>query len=562
MKAVSVTFLILQIIIIGLGIFISYKRGLGRATVRFIYLAVIGIATFFIAGVTAGALSEPLYGLICDLLPASDIQHLLDNSVELELLIKNIIGAILTPFIFSLLFIVFQLFTLICFKRISSKIVSSITKNDSTPTMKSKCFGACVGLVTYVIVAAVLTSPLYTILKVTDSISNNYISTAFGEEETQDVSIANNLHDKALMSQTYAIKYASQLQLTTTKFCPISELLNDLVTSYTIPDVAQNENLPDFITVIGDVLNDILYIQNASATQDASSTDLLCNSMAAITPHLDESLTLKYAVTHVLRSLGNILIEERQFMGISLPEAQDELTESIINDILETIANTTLENVKENMILLFGTLDNELLPGSASDEGNTSQVGLIAALIDLQTNYNDDKQAMLQQALKLFGNNPQISSMINELLADYIVSILPSDVEIESDAIKEILDNSTIDFSDIDITNVTQEDVKNIIENNDIEINEDVLDSIRDYLGDDSITEDDVKDYLSSIVSGDNSGDDNSTGDDNVDISDIDISGIDISDIDISGIDIDSLTPEQIAELQEAYGDLINDYLN
>ena len=49
MTFISVLFLVIELLIIGLGAFIGYKRGIGKSAVRVVYLAIIAVATFFIA---------------------------------------------------------------------------------------------------------------------------------------------------------------------------------------------------------------------------------------------------------------------------------------------------------------------------------------------------------------------------------------------------------------------------------------------------------------------------------------------------------------------------------
>ena len=155
MTIISACFLVLEILIIALGILIGYKRGVGRSVVRLIYLAVIGIVSFFTARAIAFKVSLPAFEAVYKFLPA-DIQHLFEKSHNLELLVENIVGAIIAPVIFAAMFGILQLLTLICFKRISQKLVAAITKKTDAPTIASKWIGAGVGLVASVAIAAVL----------------------------------------------------------------------------------------------------------------------------------------------------------------------------------------------------------------------------------------------------------------------------------------------------------------------------------------------------------------------------------------------------------------------
>ena len=292
--------------------------------------------------------------------------------------------------------------------------------------------------------------------------------------------------------------------------------------------------------------------------------DALNNSVAAVTPHLDESITVRDAAASALCALGEILIEDKEFMGIALPKNQSVLIEGITNNILDTMSHTTLDTVDENMLMIFGTVGDELMPEHKRHDDfdpdhntHSGNSGLLITMEELKANKDDtDPQALLKQALEIFGNNSEITSMINEMLAEHIAASMPQDINIDKDTIKEILNNSDIDLSKIDITNITKEDIKDIITSGDITLDDTTLDSIRDYLGDDSITKEDVDKFL-----------EDGNIDDHIDLGDIDLDNIDFNDIDISNIDIYSvdfsaLSPEQIEALRATHGDIIDEFLN
>lgn len=593
MNLVSIVFLLLEVLIVGLGVFIGYKRGLGRSTVRMVYLAVIGVASFFIARYISFAVSTPIYNFVFEILPSYDIQHLLEKSHELELLIENIIGALLTPVVFALLFAVLQLLTLICFKKISSKIVSALTsKSSETPNATSKWLGAGVGFVSAVAVAAILLSPVYTAIHVIDNTSEETVAIFFDAAEDNGAALDAEFTHKALKAQITTVKFDIKPSFAVTKFHPISDFISNTATKYTVPEAHEKESASHSLPVLVDVIADVLYVHDSTIDHGGSSMDALSNSVASVTPHLGESITVKDAVASALCALGEILIEDKEFMGIALPTNQNMLVEGITNNILDTLSHTTLNTVNDNMIMLFGTVSDELMPehkrhnvldpGYSLGEYDGSS-GLLTTMEELKSN-SSDPQAMLNKALALFGNNPEITNMINEMLAEYIAASMPEDIDIGKDTIKEILDNSDLDLSEIDITNITKEDIKDIVTSGDIVLDENTLDAIRDYLGDDSITKEDVDKFLQDGNLGDHFGDvdlgdidlgdvdlgdidlgDVDLGDvdlGDVDLGDVDLGDVDLSDIDINSIDFTTLTPEQIDALRAKYGDIVDIYLN
>lgn len=565
MTTVSVAFLFLEILIITVGVLIAYKRGLGRSAVRLAYLCVIGVAAFFIARRISFSVSTPIYHFVYGILPSYDVQHLLEKSHELELLIENIIGAILTPLVFASLFFVLQLLTLVFFKKISNKIVSLVTKNHDAPSGASKWLGAAVGLVSSVAVAAILLSPVYTAIHVIDNTSPETIAIFFGETDEHEVQIKANTQSRVLKASTAMAKFEIKPSFAVTKFHPISDFISNAATKYSVPDAHEEESASHSLPVLVDIIADILYVHKSTISHGGSGMDALNNSVAAVTPHLDESITVRDAAASALCALGEILIEDHEFMGIALPENQNVLFEGITNNILETMAHTTLNSVDENMTMIFGNISNELMPEhkrhnvsapECNPDVHYGKEGLLLTMDHMKSDKNADTQAMLKQALEIFKDSPEMTSMINEMLADYIASQIPTDANIGADAIKDILDNANIDLSKIDITNITKDDIKDIISSSDVVLDESTLDSIRDYLGDDSITKEDVDKFL-----------EDGNIDDNIDLGDIDLDNIDFNDIDISNIDIYSvdfstLSPEQIEALRAIHGDIIDEFLD
>lgn len=564
MTTVSVAFLFLEILIITVGVLIAYKRGLGRSAVRLAYLCVIGVAAFFIARRISFSVSTPIYQFVYGILPSYDVQHLLEKSHELELLIENIIGAILTPLVFASLFFVLQLLTLVFFKKISGKIVSLVTKNHDAPSGASKWLGAAVGLVSSVAVAAILLSPVYTAIHVIDNTSPETIAIFFGATDEYEVQVKANTPSRVLKASTATAKFEIKPSFAVTKFHPISDFISNAATKYSVPDAHEEESASHSLPVLVDIIADILYVHNSTISHGGSGMDALNNSVAAVTPHLDESITVRDAAASALCALGEILIEDKEFMGIALPKNQSVLIEGITNNILDTMSHTTLDTVDENMLMIFGTVGDELMPEHKRHDDfdpdhntHSGNSGLLITMEELKANKDDtDPQALLKQALEIFGNNSEITSMINEMLAEHIAASMPQDINIDKDTIKEILNNSDIDLSKIDITNITKEDIKDIITSGDITLDDTTLDSIRDYLGDDSITKEDVDKFL-----------EDGNIDDHIDLGDIDLDNIDFNDIDISNIDIYSvdfstLSPEQIEALRATHGDIIDEFLN
>ena len=575
MTFISVLFLVIELLIIGLGAFIGYKRGIGKSAVRVVYLAIIAVATFFIAKTISTNLSTSIFNLVYDFIPLEDVKHLLDKSPELDALIANLIGALATPVIFAFLFLVLQLLSLIFFKTISGKIVSAITSKSEAPNTASKWIGTGVGLVSAMAVAAILLSPVYTAIHVIDNTPDETVQIFVDAIGGKSQAVRSDT--RALKAQPLAGGFDYKPSFAVTKLHPLSDLISEAATSYEVPDAHEKESAAHSLPILVDVLGDVLYVHKSTISHGGSAMDALSNSVAAVTPHLGESITVKDAATCALSALGQILIEDGQFMGFTLPQSENALVDGITHNILDTMSHTTLDSVNENMTMLFGTVGDELMPEHKRhseldplyDTGTYDGKDGLLKTVDHMKNNNLSQEEMLKQALNIFEGNAEITEMINTMLADYIADQIPEHIGIDKDIIKDILDNSDIDITEIDINNLTQEDILGMIKDNDIVIDDSTLEEIKDALGNDNITEDDINDFLENGNLGDidlgdiDLGDLGKTDDTTeIDLGDIDLGDVDLGDVDLGDIDLGDIDLDDLDSLKDKYGDLFNSYLN
>lgn len=577
MTIFSVLFLVCEILIIGIGALIGYRRGAGRSAVRVAYLAIIGIATFFIAKKIAATIAPSAFELIYNLLPAEDIKHLLDKSPELDMLVENLIGALATPVIFALLFLVLQLLSLICFKLVSEKIVFAISKKEEL-TKTGKWIGAGVGLVSAVAVAAILLSPAYTVFHVIDNTPDEAVEAfadTFGMSEWEQELRLDTRALKANAPLSASIKPSFAV----TKIHPISDLITNAATTYYVPEAHAKESAMHTLHILADIAGDVLYVHHYTIEQGGTSMDALSNSVAAVTPHLGESLLVKDAAASALSALGEILMEDGAFMGMTLPQNQNAIVDEITHSVLDTMAHTTLDSVEDNMKMLFGTVGDDLLPEAKRHHDgmeHKNKEGLLVA-VDHMKSDNLSPVEMLKQALTLFEGNAEMTQLLNDKLKEYLADQIPDDLGIDKDVvgdiITDILGDSDIDLSEIDLSNLSKDNIMDIIKDNNITIDESTLESLQGLIGSGDIDIGDIDIGDIGGLLGEGEGDVNiedilgseDLGD--VDLGDIDVEDIEgLEDVDISNIDIyninpDDLTPEIIEALRNKYGSIVDMFI-
>ena len=415
----AMAFLVLEVLIVGLCVLIGYKRGLGRTIVRAVYLAIIGVVSLIVGRSIAATATGIAMDFLMPSLP-SEILSLIEQKPELLQLVENLVGALLVPLLFTTLFVVLQLLTLICFRLISKKLVSLITKKNERSTV-GKWTGAAAGLVLGIVIAAVLLAPLYTVVHIVENTPETTIAIA-GE----------SFLDEELTLDTEGAMYVSD-------FAFVNKMLVRGLTTYDIPDPAKDEKgtepAIDTVPVLLATAGDALYAYGVTADQGGTMIDAIANTAAAITPHISESSAVRHITADALYLLGVAFRDDGEFMGFTLPEADNAILNSIIKNLIDTLSKTTAENVEANMVSLFG----RTVIAYGTDFGDISvNQGLLASMFKLDP--EDPMKSLEDEAL-----SGAVSSAINNLSDNENMSEVLTDIK---DFAVDIMNSSEIDLSD------------------------------------------------------------------------------------------------------------------
>jgi hypothetical protein len=177
-------------------------------------------------------------------------------------------------------------------------------------------------------------------------------------------------------------------------------MMADAVTSYGIPDTEVSESVTHSLPAFIELGSDALYVHNSTVYAENPSTVVLNNASATVTLHLENSPTIKRTAACVVSALGEILREDGEFMGMGFAPTNNFILDSLISMAISSVADTDYENVNNNMMLLFGTYDAELLPEHkrsnfemhfpASGYVGKEQKGLLLIIYELEFNSLDD----------------------------------------------------------------------------------------------------------------------------------------------------------------------------
>ena len=358
MAVLSVLFVFLELVFAAIGVFIGYKRGTGKSLIRLIYLTALGVVSFLVGRAIALSISKKLCLSIFALVPG-DYLSIAEKSPSLKELVANLVGGLLAVFTISLIFFILRLLSLICFNLISGKILRLFVKEEE-PCKASRWIGAGIGFAYSIVAAAIILLPFFTPAYIASSIPGETVG-VYVE------AIAANFGDKQEAEELNTLITELKSDFNATKLFPISRALADAATTYSIPDTDETDSVTKSIPALTEVGSDALYVYNASVYNDSSVTAILCNTASAVTLHLDNSPTVKYVAACAVNAVGKIMREKGEFMGVCFAQTNSQVADEMLSDILAQTTQTTTENVKENMSLVFGTLNSNLLPKHKRD---------------------------------------------------------------------------------------------------------------------------------------------------------------------------------------------------
>ncbi len=374
LSLVSAILFAIQLVILGVGTLIGYRRGLGRTVVRVVYLAVAAVAAFFIGRLVAAELSGAVIGFAASI---EEVSSVLKASPELEVLLKQFLGALLVPLFFAAIFALLQLLSLVFFKKISTGIVSAITKSSETPVW-AKWAGAGVGLVLSYFVAVFLLSPFSMVLGIADQLDSEAVGAiyelAVGEEMPSNIVLqarpqfANSRALTAHTVNTSALASNASISLFNFGSKWFTVVLTSSTTPAGVPFVATDETA-HIINTAGSAV----YTYKKTADKGGNNVQVIANVGNIVTQCIESSACLTEITGYTVSAVGTVIRDEKQseeggtFASL-IPEFEDPSINVIIDTCTVILADTTPETLNENLVTIFGE------PGAVSDEQTSEYV--------------------------------------------------------------------------------------------------------------------------------------------------------------------------------------------
>lgn len=375
----SIAFIVLELIIVAVGMLMGYFRGTGRSLVRLIYLAVIGVISFFVSRAIAFAFSPKILSSVIDLLPKDQYDMITDAPIAVTI-IENLLGGIISVVLLAVIFGILQALTMIGLKPLSKKIVGAIYKKEEPAA--GKWIGLGVGLISGIIVATFLLSPVFTVLYWADNIAP----------------------DTAVEYFEYESESAAEKSFKSSKLFPLNKLLAGAVTSYDVPcrvssDI-KKDNALNAGPVLIDVAKDAIEVFDATKEYGGNDTDATTNAIATAIPYMDRSVTLRRIAIDMMVSIAITLDDGGYVLGLHFVHSDNALIEDIRPALLSAMKNCHEENINKNLITFFGDIRETIVlqrDGSVTVVGsyiealklNAHSNGLFAAMHELNSHNTD-----------------------------------------------------------------------------------------------------------------------------------------------------------------------------
>ncbi len=354
MNLLAIAFLCLEALILALGVFRGYRRGLIESSIRTVYLLLIGVVSFFVSRAVAASLSGVVAGAAGQLAPA--LHPLWDNAPAAVDLVSALAVALLSPLLFVILFMLLRLLSLIGFRAIAAKLSALLKLPTEDGASGTKWGGAAVGFACALCLSAALLSPLGTVLFVAEDIPENTIAI---------FTFSYDQYSAPTYGSTEELTKRLSPSINIALFNPLCKPLARGLTGYRVSLEKQQvrENAVDTLPLFLEIAGDALYAYNVTAESQGVENDALTNAAATITPYFERSATVKLLAAELLRAAGQALEQNGEFMGITVPVSEDPILRRVVDKLISALAQTNTETVEANMISMFGKPRIKYVPG-------------------------------------------------------------------------------------------------------------------------------------------------------------------------------------------------------
>ena len=433
-----------EALIVLIGVLVGLKRGMAKSLVRLAELIIVAIVSLLISKGVMGIVSEKAAELIHGMLE-EPLKSVILSSPDAEALVLGLVGALVLPIVFVIVFAVLKLLSLICLGLITKLIAGNAKKN--------RLIGAAVGAVTGVLVASVFLCPFYTLAKTVAALPAESLSVL--DEIPEAETVKEFIPDKDMTP-------------------PVSAIFVNLASSFEVNEKTYNasEETPKLIALVSDVMGAL----NESEEKGEEPLLGVASAISATVKHLEDSEYIATLTTSLLNSIGESIKNGNDVFGIA-EGMEGPAADMILRSLGNILTGVTPENIAANIAALAG--DGE-------KEGVITVITEITSAGNITEVLNDkEKVDKLADSLITIASDPNLSSTMDaltEMGAGMLNEALP-EIETEereeymttlSDSVNELLTATKDTQGDFaaSVDTATEIIMEKISDNTDTEITE------------------------------------------------------------------------------------------
>ncbi len=363
---VFISILALQVLIIGLGILIGYKRGIGRGIVRLVELILIGVVSLTVGRTIAAKIADTAFSLVLPLL-GEEIAAMITASESLSALIVGFVGALLVPILFAVFFGLLTLITKILLKKRSNAIVKGVLGHEEdTGSAPSRYVGMAIGAVSAALVALALFSPVYTALSLVGGLSDESVALIGSLVAAPEAEVQTPVEPDAALAVRVSLLKPNGLDLVdfieeVRSVSAVAAPLSLNLATATTPEGERYNAVEEAVALtnaVGAAATAINQENKESAETGApqapaSPISTLTKAASAALPHIAGQPFAKELVASAASTAGQHLQSGGSIAGVSTTSG-DFITNIMVTAISEVFAETTTENLSDTTATLFG----------------------------------------------------------------------------------------------------------------------------------------------------------------------------------------------------------------
>ena len=456
----SFAMLLICFLCIGKELFLGFKGGLFLSLLSFSSI----ISSIILAVILSRALSVEIANAIM-LSLRDDIMNavgMTDMAASLERVILFLLQAIVCSLVFAALFLISKLFIKLILKWVLKKKVKRFGSLTDAQAKKDKLYGAVVGGICGVIVAAAVTAPIMgTLHTARDAVS---VINVLDEEMLSTSNLKKSSFD---VIDNYASDFCGNFCYSFGGELIYSQIAVGEFNGKTVSAVSEIKHLANGIKSVLEIV-DRFSEEELDLSQELDVSELY--------EVIDNSEIIKTIVAEGIAEFSQSWLRGDSFIGISRPNFNDNL-DPLVDGLLTVCAETNVYNVKETVGTLVDIFSLLAECGIRADS-KTEDIDyylLVTKLYDVlneNPNMEPVKDSLLKLATGAFSDaileNVSITELNNfyKLVADKAMiaySIDTNDIDVKKEELKSGLSEFLLPYGISDDDNVIELVVERVL---------------------------------------------------------------------------------------------------